>query len=357
MSDAITKTLKVRVRDKHAKALRRQAAAVNVVWNYVNELSWRSIRERGVFLTAYDIHPYTKGAGKDLGLHSQTLQVVAKEYVIRRNQFRKQRLAWRKTFGARRSLGWVPVNTGAATWRNGQVHFNGQHYKIWDSWGLSQYRFKTASFTEDARGRWYFNVAVEVAKTKSAGTGAVGIDLGCKEAATCSDGEKLDGRWYRDQERKLAVVQRARKKQRVRAIHAKIANRRRDAMHKFSRDLINQNAAIVVGNVNARAIARTRLGKSSLDAGWGMLKTMLEYKCDYAGVVFEVVDEAYTTQSCSSCGSLPPERPRGFAGLGIREWQCSECGASHERDVNAARNILAAGHSRLAGGIPHQNAA
>jgi IS605 OrfB family transposase len=128
-------------------------------------------------------------------------------------------------------------------------------------------------------------------------------------------------------------------------------------MHKFSRDLVNQNAAIVVGNVNARAIARTRLGKSSLDAGWGMLKTMLVYKCEHAGVVFEVVDEAYTTQSCSSCGALPPERPRGIAGLGIREWVCSECGASHDRDINAARNILAAGHSRLAGGIPHQSAA
>lgn len=135
------------------------------------------------------------------------------------------------------------------------------------------------------------------------------------------------------------------------------ANRRRDAMHKFSRDLVNQNAAIVVGNVNARAIARTRQGRSSLDAGWGMLKTMLAYKCEHAGVVFEVVDEAYTTQSCSCCGAIAGSSPKGRTGLGIREWQCSECGASHERDVNAARNILAAGHSRLAGGIPHQSAA
>jgi IS605 OrfB family transposase len=351
MTDTITKTLKVRVRDKHAKALSRQAAAVNTVWNYVNELSGRFIREHGVFLSAYDIQRYTNGSGKMLGLHSQTVQRVSAEYVTRRKQFRKRRLAWRKTFGARRSLGWVPVNTGAATWRNGQVHFNGQHYKVWDSYGLSQYRFKTANFTEDARGRWYFNVAVEVPKAQSAGTGAVGIDLGCKEAATCSDGETLDGRWYRDQERKLAVAQRARKKQRTRAIHAKIANRRKDAMHKFSRDLVNQNAAVFVGNVNARAIARTRLGKSSLDAGWGMLKTMLEYKCEHAGIVFKEVNEAYTTQTCSCCGSISDSSPKGRAGLGIREWACSECGASHDRDINAARNILAAGHSRLAGGI------
>jgi IS605 OrfB family transposase len=204
----------------------------------------------------------------------------------------------------------------------------------------------------DARGRWYFNVTVEVANKPSQGTGAVGIDLGCKEAATCSDGDGLDGRWYRDQEAKLAVAQRARNKQRVRAIHAKIRNRRKDAMHKFSRRLVNHNSAIIVGNVNSSAIARTRLAKSSLDAGWGMLKTMLEYKCAHAGVVFEVVDERYTTQSCSCCGSIPDSSPKGRAGLGIREWCCDACGAHHDRDVNAARNILAAGHGRLAGGIP-----
>ena len=305
-----------------------------------------------MFLSAYDIHPYTKGAGKELGLHSQTLQVVAKEYVTRRNQFGKRRLAWRKTHGARRSLGWIPVNTGAAQWRNGQVYFNGQYYKVWDSYGLSQYRFKAGSFNEDARGRWYFNIAVEVPRTQSQGTGSVGIDLGCKEAATCSDGDQLDGHWYRDQEHKLAIAQRARKTKRVRAIHARIRNRRKDAMHKFSRRLVDDNAAVFVGNVNAQAIARTRLGKSSLDAGWGMLKTMLEYKCDHAGVVFEVVNESYTTRTCSACGTL--SGPSGQAGLRIREWTCSECGASHDRDQNAARNILAVGHDRLAGGIAFQ---
>jgi len=68
--------------------------------------------------------------------------------------------------------------------------------------------------------------------------------------------------------------------------------------------------------------------------------------------LFEEINEAFSTQTCSSCGSLPPERPKGIAGLGIREWTCSECGAHHDRDVNAAKNILAAGHRRLAVGIP-----
>lgn len=113
---AKTKTLKVRVRDKHAKQLNAMACSVNFVWNYINDLSARSIKERGKFLSAYDIHPYTKGAGKELGLHSQTLQCIASEYVTRRKQFKKYKLNWRKSGGVRRSLGWVPINTGQAKW-------------------------------------------------------------------------------------------------------------------------------------------------------------------------------------------------------------------------------------------------
>ena len=82
------------------------------------------------------------------------------------------------------------------------------------------------------------------------------------------------------------------------------------------------------------------MAKSVLDAGWSTLKTMLEYKCDHAGVVFEKVNEAYTTQTCSSCGSIPKSSPKGRTGLGIREWTCNECGITHDRDINAAKNLL-----------------
>ena len=80
-----TKTLQVRIKDRHAAQLRQMARSVNFVWNYVNELSSRSIRERGVFLSNYDIHKYVNGAGKELGLHSQTVQGVADEYNAARN--------------------------------------------------------------------------------------------------------------------------------------------------------------------------------------------------------------------------------------------------------------------------------
>ena len=84
------KTLKVRVRDKHRPLLIQMARSVNLVWNYVNELSHRSIRDRGVFLSAYDLQKYTQGANKELGLHSHTVQKVGAEYVTRRKQFKKK---------------------------------------------------------------------------------------------------------------------------------------------------------------------------------------------------------------------------------------------------------------------------
>lgn len=349
-----TKTLKVRIKDKHAPLLREWARSVNFAWNYVNELSSRSIRERSRFLSAYDIHPYTQGASKELGLHSQTIQGITEEYVLRRKQFKKRQLRWRCSGGAKRSLGWVPFKAGAAAWKNGQVVFHKQHFKVWDSYGLSQFKFRSGSFTEDTRGRWYFNVVVEVARQLSPGQDAVGIDLGLKTTATCSDGEKLaNGRFYQDLEKSLGIAQRAGRKARAKAIHAKIANRRKDALHKFSNALVARCGVIVVGDVSSLKLAKTTMAKSVLDAGWGQLKTMLEYKCDHAGIVFKVVNERNTTQTCSNCQQLPDSRPRGIAGLGIRAWICSGCGVTHDRDVNAARNILALGHERPVVGIPH----
>ena len=104
--------------------------------------------------------------------------------------------------------------------------------------------------------------------------------------------------------------------------------------------------------MNASGLAKTKMAKSVLDAGWTSFRTMLSYKSIATGVLFEEVNEAYSTQTCSCCGTISHNSPKGRAGLGIREWTCLECGTCHDRDVNAAKNILAAGHRRLAVGIP-----
>lgn len=357
-----TKTLSVRVKDKHAKILRQMAFEANQVFNLANEISrnaYRNTSDNGpvapVWLTAFDIQKQTAGIQRARGylIGSATVQEVIASHGKARKQFKKSKLRWRVSSGSKRSLGWVPFKSRAAKWVNGQVKFAGHHFGVWDSYGLSQYQFRAGSFSEDARGRWHFNITVQVNTDKPTATDSVGVDLGLKDMATGSGGEVLEAvRPYRELEAKLGVAQRAGKKQRARAIHAKIKNRRKDAIHKFSTQLADSYAAIFVGNVSSSKLVKTKMAKSVLDAGWFMLKTQLEYKAKARSGVYLEVNEAYSTQRCSCCGEIPASSPKGRASLGIREWICSECGAEHQRDINAARNILAVGHDRLAVGIP-----
>jgi IS605 OrfB family transposase len=181
----------------------------------------------------------------------------------------------------------------------------------------------------------------------------VGIDLGLKDLMTLSNGRKEPApQFYREAEAALAVAQRARKKRRVAAIHAKIANRRHDFLHKLSTALVRAFDLIAVGNVNAAGLAKTSMAKSVLDAGWSTLRHQLAYKAMKHGAQFVEVNERFTTQICSDCGAKPDSRPKGIADLGIREWQCCDCGAVHDRDLNAAINILRRGRATLAAGIP-----
>ena len=348
------KTLKLRIKDKHCKVLNQMASEVNLVWNYVNDLCFKHLQRKQQFFSAYDVATYTKGTSKECNLHSQTIQAVAEELVTRRKQFKKAKLKWRVSNkkSARRSLGWIPFKKVAIKYADGYVQYGKHQFKLWDSYGLSKYNVKTGSFVEDSRGRWYVCLVVEAPKIeKTTSTTAIGIDLGLKDLATCSDGVKLKApKIYRQYEQKLGIAQRARNKKRVKAIHAKIKNIRQNMLHQFSHKLVNEHAAIFVGNVNAKALARTKLAKSVLDAGFSAFKTMLKYKCENAGAMFEEVNEAYTTRTCNFCRG--DTGPRGINGLGIREWECRDCGTVHDRDVNSALNILALGHERLAVGIP-----
>ena len=350
-----TKTLRLRIKDKHRSVLAAMAREVNQVWNFCNETSHRAVRERRQWLSGYDLQKLTNGFSKCEGVQigSPTVQQVCEDYAKARKQFKKTKLRWRVSNpqSSKYSLGWIPFKARALQYKAGQIQFAGQRFNLWDSYGLADYEMRAGSFSQDSRGRWYLNVVVKVQAKASAGTASVGIDLGLKEAAVTSTGERIEGRFYRKLECQLGIAQRAHKKNRVKAIHAKIANQRKDLLHQFSTKLVRENAAIFVGDVASEKLVKTKMAKSTLDAGWASLKTMLEYKSHQAGIVFEVVNESYTTQTCSCCGAIPASSPKGRAGLRIREWTCSECGAVHERDVNAARNILAAGHCRLAVGI------
>lgn len=356
------KTLRVRIRSKHEKVLNRMAFECNQVWNAANETSdaysWVPVPEVGYInmqTSAFDLQKELKGIRKERGLiiNSQTFQEVIAVHAKLRKQFKTNKLKWRCSGGSRRSLGWVPFKMGAAVWKENAIQFCGMSFSCWDSYGLDAYEFRSGSFSQDARGRWFFNIVVQFESASLAGQGSVGVDLGLKTTATCSNGDTLDRQdFYRNSETQLGIAQRAKKKKQIKNIHTRIKNRRADAIHKFSNKLVKENSLIVVGNVKAPQLAKTKMAKSVLDAGWSMLKTQLDYKSKAMQGVFIEVNEAYTTQACSCCGCITDNSPKGREGLGIREWICSECGTTHNRDVNAAINILALGHQSLAVGIP-----
>ena len=355
------KTLKVRVKDKHAKVLSQWAFEVNQVWNAANEQSAEFSRVPipgfgylNCGTSEFDLNTELKNIRNERGLSigAATVQSVVGQHAKSRKQFKKSKLNWRCSGGAKRALGWVPFKKAGIKLVNGRIRFCGQLFGIWDSYDLAKHNLGTGSFSEDARGRWYFNTTVEVESKRSQGQSSIGIDLGLKTVATCSTGDKLDRRYITNEfAQQLATAQRANKRERIKAIHAKIKNSRKDAIHKLTTAMTKDYGAVFIGDVSSKQLVKTKMAKSVLDSGWGMLKTQLSYKAMAQGVVFEEVNERYTSQTCSCCGEISPNSPKGRAGLRIREWLCTGCGTLHNRDVNAAKNILALGHERLVAGI------
>jgi putative transposase len=341
-------TYKYRLKGKRSeRLLRRYAWAANQVWNFC-VATQRTVARRwrdGAttrWHTQFDLQSLTKGTSYDLGLHAQSVQSVCEQFVKSRDQHRRCP-RFRRSGGPRRSLGWVPfqrqsrqIDCSSVTYLGHVFRFFGAKRRPLPSTA------KGGCFVEDGMGRWWVCFHVEVADDRPTGSGATGIDLGLKYLAVTSDGKKIESlRAYRTWESKLATAQRAGNRRRVSALHTKIANVRHDYLHKATCRIARENSFIAVGNVSASRLAKTRMAKSVFDAGWSMFRNMLRYKASRHGATYLEVDECFTTQTCSSCGALPPERPKGIAGLGVREWRCSSCGAIHDRDVNAARNILA----------------
>lgn len=333
--------------------LNRQSRACNFVWNYCNDRQKDALRFGRPWLSGFDLNKLTAGSSKELGLHSGTVNAVCEQYAKSRAQKKRPYLRYR----GKKNLGWVPLK-GRELKREGDAfRFAGNTFRVFNSRPLPEGKIKDGTnFSRDVRGHWYLNIVIDVAAPAIDARHplrGVGIDLGLKDFATLSTGEKIEAQSiYRGAEQALAMAQRARKKRRVSAIHTKIANRRNDFHHKLSARLVQEFDYIAVGNVNAAGLAKTNLAKSVLDAGWSSFRNRLAYKAVKHGAWFEEVNESFTTQTCSGCGALPDSRPKGIAGLGIREWQCSDCGCVHDRDTNAALNILRRGRATLAVGIP-----
>jgi IS605 OrfB family transposase len=340
-----TRTLRLKVKPESYSWLNQAAIEVNQVWNWANETSAKAARPyvgKGKWLTGFDLNNLSAGATEYFEhIGADTIQCVNAEFALKRKQFKKLKLRWRVSKGAKRSLGWVPFKAASIKLKGKCLRFCGKSFRVFEQDKLIETKWKQGCFAQDSLGDWWLCLPVEIAvDTKPAPQELVGIDLGLRSVATTSDGEKLEaGRFYRDVEQKIAQAQRRRHKKQAKRLHRKAANRRKDTLHKFSRKLVDTYQHIVIGDVSSAKLAKTKMAKGVLDSGWGMLKTQLKYKGEHAGRSVEVVNESYTTRACSSCGCL--SGPSGLRQLDVRQWTCSECGTEHDRDVNAAKNIAA----------------
>lgn len=214
--------------------------------------------------------------------------------------------------------------------------------------------------SKDAAGRYHISILVEETITEHPPTDAiVGVDAGITSLYTFSTGEKVSNPRHEKKDRtRLAKAQRvlskkakgsanrAKARLKVARIHARIADRRRDHLHKLSTRLVRENQVIAIEDLSVRNMVRNRsLARAISDASWSEFRSMLEYKADWYGRTVVAIDRFYpSSKTCSNCGRITDKMP-----LNVRKWECP-CGAVHDRDVNAALNIRAAGLAVLACG-------
>lgn len=216
-------------------------------------------------------------------------------------------------------------------------------------------KIKSVSISRNASGKFYASINVEfdfeVPNKELNLENSIGLDYKSNGLYVDNQGRQPDyPRYYRLLESKLAKEQRKLsnmklnsnnyKKQRIEIarIHEKIANSRKDFLHKLSYSLAETYDFVFVEDINLQSIAQFgHLGKSTNDNGFGMLRTFLSYKLSDRGKVLHKIDKWYaSSKTCSVCGCYHPEL---VDNLGIREWECPDCESKHDRDINAAKNI------------------
>jgi IS605 OrfB family transposase len=213
----------------------------------------------------------------------------------------------------------------------------------------------SVTVVKDAAGRYFASFVVEAGdEALPACESVVGIDLGLSHFAVLSDGTKVSSpRFLRRAEKKLRKLHkklsraekgsanRAKARTSLARQYAKVADARREFHHQLSTKIVRDNQAMYVEDLAVKGLARTKLAKSVHDAGWTQFVNMLEYKAARNGRWFAKIGRFEpTSQVCSACGAKDGPKP-----LHVREWTCSACGVLHDRDHNAAKNVLAAGQA------------
>ncbi|WP_327714396.1 transposase [Streptomyces sp. NBC_00490] len=270
--------------------------------------------------------------------------------------FFAQRAKYPRYKSRKKSRASAEYTRSAFTWRDGQLTLAKMAGPLDIRWSRplpEGAEPTTVTVSRDAAGRWFVSLLCEDRIAPApATTNAVGLDAGITSLVTLSTGEKVANPRHEQRDRtRLARAQRelSRKakgsanrekaRRKVARVHARIADRRRDVLHKLSARLVRENQTVVIEDLSVRNLLKNgTLARAISDAAWTQLRSMLEYKCAWYGRELVVIDRWFpSSKLCGNCGTV-----RGKLPLNVRTWTCT-CGAVHDRDVNAARNILAAG--------------
>lgn len=218
---------------------------------------------------------------------------------------------------------------------------------------------RNVTISKNKCNQYFVSILIEEKIELKRNTGKViGIDLGINHLMAFNNGDKIKNpRWFCDSQAKLKKAQRhlSRKKKgsnrylkqkiKVAKIHLKIRNQRKFTLHNITTGIVNHYDIIVMENLNVEGMKKGKLGKSVSDSSFATIVYMLKYKCDWYGKTFHLIDRWFpSSKLCSSCGHKNEELKRSDRG-----WKCSSCGAIHDRDINAAKNILNKGLNDLYG--------
>jgi putative transposase len=343
----------------------RTFGCVRVVWNRV--LDWRHKRYRTEGLktgfTQANAYLTAMKATEDLAWLNEVPSVPLQQAV------RHQQVAFTNFFAGRARYPRFKSRDGrqsAEYTRSGFRYRDGKLYLAksaaplafawsWPHIDPAAINPTTVTMSREQDGRWYVSFAVEAgAPEQVPATGsAVGVDLGIKDFAVVSTGEKIPNpRHLERKARNLARYQRrlargqkgsanrARAKAKVARAHRKVRAARTDFLHKTSTRLVREHDVIVLEDLTVRNMVKNHcLARAISDCGWGTFRSMVEYKAERHGRHVITIDRWFpSSNTCSACGHLLAK-----LSLSTRHWQCPSCGARHDRDVNAAKNILAAG--------------
>lgn len=261
-------------------------------------------------------------------------------------------------FKKKRNGGSAEFTRSAFKWKDGQLWLAKCSEFLQVRWSRTlpeNCEPSTVTVRLDASGRWFVSLLVEdhTVKVLPQVEKTVGIDAGITSLIATSDGEKIVNQWhFKCLRYKLRQAQKAlsrkvkgsnnREKARLQVarIHAAIADTRKDFLHKLTTRLVRENQTIAVENLAVKNMMKNhKLAQAIADASWSELVRQLEYKCQWYGRTLVKIDRWFpSSKRCGHCGYVVDKLP-----LDIREWDCPECGMHHDRDINAAKNILAAG--------------